>query len=57
VLGGGHIIVATSGNEGDVSVVRSWPLDNDTWEVVADESDSGDVTTWSLQAFVICASV
>jgi hypothetical protein len=55
-LGGGYNIDVVSGNQGDISAIESYPFDDDTWTVTGAEDDPGDVGSWSIQAYVICAS-
>jgi hypothetical protein len=60
VIAGGHrIFPEIYGNSeayNDVSFGASWPLDNNSWRVVAEEvNDVSD--SWAIEAWAICANV
>jgi len=56
VLGGGHVVVAVSGNEAAVSVTANRPSDSDNWSVTGAEDIDVLVGIWSLQAFAPCVT-
>jgi hypothetical protein len=57
VLGGGYAVVAASGNPAEITVYVNQPTSDTIWTVTAAEDEDKDVGNWSLQAFVICATV
>jgi hypothetical protein len=52
-LGGGYFVAGS--DRANIAVVENYPLSDTVWTVTADESD-GVGTSWSVQAYVICAT-
>ena len=56
-LGGGFVVTTAGGNAAEISIVRSFPSASDVWTVEAREDNDFDVDNWSLQAYVLCATM
>jgi hypothetical protein len=53
-VGGGYVLHVVSGNSAEITVTQNRATDDDTWTVTGVEDDDGNISNWTIEAYVIC---